>query len=301
MKTKLTMTVVLVASLILLLGITAGASAQSSSAKKAIVVASFGTTYNDALKANIESVEEAIAANFPDYELRRAFTSKIVMKRLGERGIKVDNLEESLLKLKKEGYREVVIQTTLLTAGEEYDKKIMAVVRKFQQDGSFDKLVVGRPLMYNKASGNQADDYTALAEALKAQMPIMQMKDKVVIFMGHGSPNQPNPAYGILEQQLQKAGLHALVGVVEETDHPNFEDVLKSLSQKPYKRIILMPLMLVSGDHANNDMAGDEDDSWKSRLIKKGYQVETYLQGLGANTAVQNLYVEHTRDAILSK
>lgn len=274
------------------------AEAAQVNTQKAIVVTSFGTTYDDARQANIESVENAIKASFPDYDVRRAFTSKIVVKRLAERGIKVDGLEEALAKLKKEGYREVVIQTTLLTTGEEFEKKIMSLVNKHMQDKSFDKLVVGRPVLTYNGDNGRPDDFQILTEALKGQMPLLQMPGKVSLFMGHGSPHQHNPAYGLLQERLKAAGIHAVVGVVEETDHPNFEDALQLLEANHYKKVTLMPLMLVAGDHANNDMAGNEDDSWKSRLIKKGYQVETYLHGLGENPAVQEIYVQHVRDAI---
>ncbi|MCX7781668.1 MAG: sirohydrochlorin cobaltochelatase [Negativicutes bacterium] len=288
----------------LLFSLTALAAAQAvhgTAAKKAIVVTSFGTTFDEARAANIDSVENAIKAGFPDYDVRRAFTSKIVMKRLAERGIIIDSLEEALAKLKKEGYREVVVQTTLLTPGEEYDNKVMAVVNKHLQAKSFDKLVVGRPLLTYQGENGTTDDFLVMANALKQQMPVLQLPDRAVVFMGHGSPNRHNPAYGLLQAKLTEIGLNAVVGVVEETDHPNFADALKMLEEKGYKKVVLMPLMLVAGDHANNDMAGDEDDSWKNLLKKEGYQVQTYLHGLGENTAVQEIYVQHVRDAILGR
>lgn len=291
----------LLITLMLLLSATVFAAAHEGhgTAKKAIVVTSFGTTFDDARAANIESVEKTIKANFPDYDVRRAFTSKIVMKRLADRGIVVNDLEQTLTNLKKEGYREVVVQATYLTPGEEFDNKVMALVNKHLQAKSFDKLGVGRPLLTHQGGNGKTDDFMVMANALKQQMPILQMPDKAVVFMGHGSPNRHNPAYGLLQERLTEAGVNAVVGVVEEVDHPNFEDALKLLEEKGYKKVVLMPLMLVAGDHANNDMAGDEDNSWKNLLKKAGFQVDTYLHGLGENTAVQEIYVQHVRDAIL--
>lgn len=292
--------IILLTTATLLFALTITAAAQSSVVeKKAIVVTSFGTTYDDARAANIESVEKAIQASFPDYEVRRAFTSKIVLKRLAERGIIINDLEKTLADLKKEGYREVVVQTTHLTPGEEFDNKVMAVVNKHLQAKSFPKLVVGRPLLTYPGENGKTDDFQVMAEALKMQMPILQMPGRAIVFMGHGSPHKHNPAYGLLQQRLTEAGLNAVVGVVEETDHPNFEDALKMIEERGYTKVTLMPLLLVAGDHANNDMAGAEDSSWKNKLGKKGYQVQAYLHGLGENTDVQDIYVQHVRDAIL--
>lgn len=276
----------------------AQAQAVDSGSKKAIVVVSFGTTFVDARKACIESVENRIQAAFPEYDVYRAFTSKIVMKRIAEKEkIHINDLETTLKELKAKGYQEVVVQTTHLTPGEEYDKKVMAVVNKF--DKSFAKLSVGRPLLFHEGQNGMPNDFALMAEALKAQTPVLQMPGQYVVFMGHGSPHQHNPAYGTLQKYLDAAGVQAVVGVVEETDHPNFEDTKAELAKRGAKRLVMMPLMLVAGDHANNDMAGDEHDSWKSQLMEEGYQVKTYIHGLGENTAVQDLYVQHVRDAIM--
>jgi sirohydrochlorin cobaltochelatase len=273
------------------------AASAAGDTKKAIVVVSFGTTFPDSRKANIESVENKIQKNFPDYEVRRAFTSKIVVKRIGENEkIQIDSLEQALDKLQKEGFKEVVIQTTHLTPGEEYDKKVIAVVSKYSK--AFDRLVVGRPVLFFNGENGKPDDFAIAADALRHQLPVLQMPDRVVVFMGHGSPHQHNPAYAALQDRFKAAGLNVLVGVVEETDHPNLEDVQKALEESNYKEITLMPLMLVAGDHANNDMAGDEDDSWKSTFIKDGFKVKTYIHGLGENPLFQDIYVQHVRDAI---
>ncbi|HMM22742.1 MAG TPA: sirohydrochlorin cobaltochelatase [Selenomonadales bacterium] len=293
---------VLVAGMVMVTGLSNPSKAEASSkigaeTKKAIVVVSFGTTFPESRKACIESVENKIQQSFPDYEVRRAFTSTIVVKRIQENeNIHIDSLEQALDKLKQEGFSEVIVQTTHLTPGEEYDKKVVAVVAKYGQ--AFDKIVIGRPVLYFHGENGQPDDFAAVVKALRSQMPLLQKPDRAVVFMGHGSPHQPNPAYGALQERFDAAGLNVVVGVVEESDHPNFEDVKKALEDRKIKKVVLMPLMLVAGDHANNDMAGDESDSWKNQLIDEGLQVETYIHGLGENPAFQDIYVQHVRDAI---
>jgi len=294
---KFSVSIFLLCALVLGFSAVGGASVEAAAGKKAIVVVSFGTTFDDARTACIESVETKIKAEFPDYEVRRAFTSKIVMSRLAERNIQVDSLEQALTKLQKEGYKEVVVQTTHLTTGEEYDKKVIAVVHNYAK--AFDKITIGRPVLTFNGENGTPNDFAIAAKALKTQMPLLQFPDRTVVFMGHGSPHQHNPAYASLQQALDAAGIRAVVGVVEETDTPNLEDVQAALKAKGIKKVVLMPLMLVAGDHANNDMAGDEPDSWKNILIADGYQVGTYIHGLGENPAFQDIYVQHVRDAIL--
>ena len=272
------------------------ASIEKEQSKKAIIVVSFGTTFAEARKSCIESVENRIGETFPDYDVFRAFTSKIVIKRLAERDqIYVSDLETVLTKLQAEGYDEVIIQTTHLTPGEEYDKKVLATVEKFSS--SFAKIAIGRPVLYYNGTNDKPNDFAIALEALKKQIP-GQLEDKTVVFMGHGSPHQHNPAYQSMQEHFDAIGLQAAVGVVEESDYPNLEDVLRILEERNVKKVILMPMMVVAGDHANNDMAGEDKDSWKNQFIAKGYEVETYLHGLGENKAFQDIYVEHVRDAI---
>lgn len=272
-------------------------SVEKENRQKAIIVVSFGTTYAETRKNCIEAVENRIKQAFPEYDVYRAFTSKFVMKCLAQRdNIYVDDLATVLAKLQADGYTEVVIQTTHLTPGEEYEKKVLASVEPFK--AAFPKIAVGRPLLYFKGDDGQPDDFTIAVEALKWQMTSELSATQAVVFMGHGSPNQHNPAYEMMQQHLDEANINAIVGVVEETDHPSFLDVQKALAARSVKQIIMMPLLLVAGDHAINDMAGSEKDSWKSQLLEQGYEVQTYLHGLGENTAIQDIYVQHVRDAI---
>lgn len=279
----------------------AGTSAvANASPRKAIVVVSFGTTFDEVRKSCIQSVEDRVRDAFPAYDVRRAFTSKIVMKRLADRGVIVNDLERTLENLKDEGFKDIIIQSTHLTPGEEYDKKIIAVVNQYKS--SFQSIVVGRPLLMFDGSNQTPNDFAIAAKALEKQLPKLKVGEEIV-FMGHGSPNQHNPAYQKLQDEFNLAKLPITIGVVEETDHPNLQDAVSRLAaKKSVKSITLMPLMLVAGDHANNDMAGDEADSWKNTLRAKGYQINVpYLHGLGENVAVQDIYVQHIKDAIAGK
>lgn len=273
------------------------ARAETVKPDKAIVVTSFGTTFPEVRKACIGGVEEKIAKSFPDYQVHRAFTARIVIKRVAEKeNIKIPTLEQKLDELKQAGVKEVVIQPTHLTPGEEYENKIMRVAAKYMND--FAKISVGRPVLVFDGHNGRPDDFAVAVQAIKNQMPKLGAKD-CVVFLGHGSPHQPNPAYQAIQDAFDEAKINAVVGVVEEDDKPNLEDVKTLLKKRGYKNITLMPLMLVAGDHAHNDMAGDEEDSWKSELQKEGFKIKgSYLKGLGQNSAFQDIYVQHVKDAI---
>ena len=258
--------------------------------KKALVAVSFGTTFEESRRLDIEAVEGALQKAFPDRDFKRAFTAKIVIKRMFENeGVKVDDLETVLANLQKQGYNDILIQSTHLTPGEEFNNKIMAVVDNYKN--KFAKISVGRPLL------TEAQDYDVAAIALQTQLPVLE-KDEVVVFMGHGSPNIHNPSYNLLQESFDKMGIPAVIGVVEETDHPNYEDMLAKLKSTKAKKVMLIPLMLVSGDHANNDMIGEEEDSWANMLRAEGYSIRSDMRGTGRNAAIQNIYVMHALEAL---
>lgn len=269
--------------------------------KKAILVVSFGTTYQEGLQLNIESVENKIREAFPGYEVRRAFTSRIVIKRLAARdGIQIDTETEAIQKLEQEGYKEVYIQPLHVVGGEEYDK-IKRIVVKYahQKEKAFDKIVIGRPLLYYTGQEDKPDDYLEAIQALKNQVPGLE-KQEAVVFMGHGGVHPANTAYAALHMKMEEAGLeNVFVYTVE--GFPALESVIARLNRQKIKKVTLMPFMLVAGDHVNNDMAGDEEDSAKSQLLKAGFEVAVYLHGLGENPAIQQLYIQHLKDAMEQK
>ncbi|WP_033297261.1 sirohydrochlorin cobaltochelatase [Succinispira mobilis] len=277
----------------LMLSFTMSASAQAAPTKKALVVASFGTTFPDTLKNDIEGIENALKKAFPDRDFYRVFTSNIVKKRIAERdGIVIDDLKTALDKLAAQGYTDVLVQTTLLTPAEEYNNKILPAIKEYQTNKTFQKLVIGKPLL------TEDKDFNLVAKALTTQMPKNLNSDQSVVFMGHGSPHMHNVAYDKLQAAFDKLNIPAVIGVVEEDDHPNFEDMQATIAKRKIKEVILMPLMVVAGDHANNDMAGDEDDSWKNLLSADGYKVSVVLGGLGRNSEIQKIYVAHAKQAL---
>ena len=289
------MTAVLFAMMGMATSFSVSQAAEAPTVKKAILVVSFGTTYADTRKVTTDAVEAKIKAAFPEYDVRHAFTSRIIIKKLAERdGLVVDTEKQALEKLKAEGYKEIVIQPLHVEAGDEYSK-LMRVVDKYEK--SFDKVSVGRPILYYTGQeGEKPDDYAIAIKALQDQLPKLG-KNEAVGLMGHGGVNPSNTAYAALQLKLQDAGLkNVFVFTVE--GYPTYENMVTALKANKIKKITLMPFMLVAGDHAQNDMAGDEKDSFKSQLTAAGFQVEAYIHGLGENKGIQDIYVQHVKDAI---
>ena len=270
---------------------TMGASAAAKAPKndKAVVVVSFGSTFDDTRTKDIGGIEEAVAKAFPNRDFKRAFTSYIIMERLEKnKGIKVNDLPATLKELKKAGYKDILVQPTHLLHGEEYEHKVLTTVDKFK--GDFDRIVVSDPLMVGK------NDFAIAASAVATQFPTLG-KGEGVVLMGHGSPRDNNQSFGntykMLQETFDKMGLPVVVGTVEEVDTPNVDEVLEQIKARGYKTVHMFPLMIVAGDHANNDMYGDEEDSWKSMIEKMGVKTVGHLQGIGRNAAVQAIYVQH--------
>jgi len=264
--------------------------------KKAILVVSFGTTYLDTLKLSIESTENKIKATFPNYEVRRAFTSRIVIKKLAKRdGIQIDTEKQALERLQAEGYKEVFIQPLYVAAAEEYEK-LRKVSVHCAHAKVFDKIILGRPLLYYTGQKGNPDDYLIAIKAIDTQLPKLKHQEAIVL-MGHGGVHPANTAYAALQMKLEEAKLNnTFVYTVE--GFPSLDGVIEKLKDKKVKNVTLMPFMLVAGDHANKDMAGDGEDSAKSQLHKAGFKVDLYFHGLGENLAIQDIYVQHLKDAI---
>jgi sirohydrochlorin cobaltochelatase len=265
--------------------------------KKAILVVSFGTTHEDTRKVTIERIEERVRETFKDYEVRRAFTAHMIIKILKERdGILEDTPEEALDKLMKDGYTEVIVQPLHLIPGEEYDY-VKAVVQSYKNKKAFKKLSLGRPALYYKGEeAGRPDDYGVLVEAIKATVP----KDKAVVYMGHGTIHPANACYPCLQSVMEDHGFEQVyIGTVE--GYPTLLDVIRRLKKDEVKEVTLMPLMLVAGDHAKNDMASDEEDSWKTILEEQDIKVNIHLHGLGEISKFQEIYLNHIRDVIENK
>ena len=272
------------------------AATAAPTGKKAILVVSFGTTYPETLKASIESVENTIKAAFPDYEVRRAFTSRIVMKKLAVRdGILIDNERQALDRLQAEGYKEVYVQPLHVVAGEEFDK-VKSIVVHYAYLKKFEHIAIGRPLLYYMGQEGKPDDYLAAIDAIESQL-VKVDTDEALVFMGHGGVHPANAAYAALQLKLEEAGKKNIFVYTVE-GFPALESVVERLKASKVKKVHLVPFMLVAGDHANNDMAGDEEDSAKMILTAVGFAVETYLRGLGEHPAIQKIYVQHLKDAM---
>ncbi|MCB2289543.1 sirohydrochlorin cobaltochelatase [Clostridium sp. CS001] len=265
--------------------------------KKAILVVSFGTTHEDTRKVTIDAIEEKIKNTFEDYEIRKAFTSHIILKVLKNRdNLHVDTPEEALQKLKNEGYEEVIVQPLHVIPGVEFDY-INNVVDSYKDSNTFKKIVVGRPLICFKGEEDHVpDDYTIMVDALSTQLTQMS-KEGTVILMGHGTNHIANAVYCCFESVLRDRGFKN-VHVATVEGYPTLDRVIPNIMEDIEEDIILMPLMLVAGDHAKNDMAGDDEDSWKSILEDKGFRVKTHLHGLGEISDIQDIYIQHIKDVI---
>ena len=262
--------------------------------QKAILVVSFGTTYLETLQKNIETMENRIRETFPGYEVRRAFTSRMVARRLKEKhGLSVDNEKEALARLQADGYREVFIQPLHVVPGEEFDKVRLLAVHSTE---GFEQIKVGRPLLFYAGQEEQPDDYGILIDALRPQLTTASDTEGVVL-MGHGGVHPANMAYAALQLKLEEAGL-SRVFVYTVEGFPSLDSIINKLKKQGIAKVMLMPFMLVAGDHALNDMAGDEPDSAKSLLAEAGIRAEVLLKGLGENPAVQEIYIQHLHDII---
>ena len=260
------------------------APAAPAAADKVLLVTSFGTSYNDNRDLSIGSIEQKLQAAYPDYEVRRAFTSQIIIDKLKKRdGIAIDNVTEAMDRLVSDGVREVVVQPTHVMSGFEYDD-VVAEVTPYAD--KFDSFKVGSPLLVSDA------DYDEVVSIITGETKDYDAEGTAVVFMGHGTEHEANATYAKLQQHLTAAGYgNYFIGTVEAT--PSLDDVLALVQDSGAKKVVLLPLMIVAGDHANNDMAGDEEGSWKTTFEQAGFEVECVLRGLGQYEEIQNMFVEH--------
>lgn len=263
--------------------------ASAQEAKPVILVISFGTSYNESRNLTIGAVEETIQAAYPEYEVRRAFTAQTIIDILAEReGLEIDNVTQAMERLVADGVKKVVVQPTHIMNGYEYDDVVREVSAYADK---FDTLVIGEPLL------TREEDYEAVIEALLADNENAGSEDVALAYMGHGTEHYANATYSQLESMMHAQGYeNVFIGTVE--GYPRVEQVLAQLTAYGAKKVVLAPLMIVAGDHANNDMAGDEEDSWKTVLTEAGFEVECVLEGLGQNEGIRAIYVEHVRRAL---
>ena len=264
---------------------------EAKAPKPVILVVSFGTSYNDSRHITIGAIEDAIRETYPDYDVRRAFTAQIIIDKLAERdGIVIDNFEQAMDKLVEEGVQKVIVQPTHLMAGYEYTDVLNSLQSNYAD--KFEAIVLGDPLLTSD------EDYGEVVEAICDATAAYDDGQTAICFMGHGTEADSNEDYAHLQQVLTDAGHTSyFVGTVEAT--PTFDDVVEAAQAAGFTRAVLRPLMVVAGDHANNDMADTEDpDSFASKFIAAGFEVECVVEGLGQLVAIDDIYVRHVADAI---
>ena len=254
-----------------------------------LLVVSFGTSYNDNRRLTIGAIEAAMEKAFPEYSVRRGFTSQIIIDHVKDRdGEIIDNVGEALDRAVANGVKNLVIQPTHLMNGLEYSDLVNEVA---QYSDAFEAVSIGEPLLTSD------EDFQTVADAIVEATASYDDGKTAICFMGLGTEADSNAVYAKMQQLLTDGGHeNYFVGTVEAT--PSLEDVLALVQAGSYERVVLQPLMIVAGDHANNDMAGDEEGSWKTTFEAAGYQVECLVNGLGELEAVQNLLVAHAQAAI---
>lgn len=276
-----------------------------------LLVVSFGTSYNDSRAEDIRGIEDALQEAYPDWAVRRAFTAQIIINHVQARdGEVIDNMQQALDRAVENGVKNLVVQPTHLMHGAEYDE--MTETLEEYQD-KFESVAIAEPML-----GDVGDDATvinadkeavakavtdaAVADAGFDSMEAAAEDGTAFVFLGHGTSHTAKVSYSQMQTQMEELGFaNAFIGTVEgEPEDTACEAVVEKVKEAGYKNVILRPLMVVAGDHANNDMAGSEEDSWKSMMEASGAfeSVDTQIAGLGRIDAVKDLYVEHTKAAI---
>jgi sirohydrochlorin cobaltochelatase len=263
-------------------------SASGNASKQALLVVSFGTSYNESRAKTIEAIEKALTATYPDYDVRRAFTSQTIINKLADRdGLQIDNVEQAMEKLVSEGFKKVVVQPTHVMSGFEYDSVIEAIE---PYKAKFDSLVCGLPLLTSDA------DYDQVVSILADEAKAYAGDGVAIVYMGHGTEHASNTTYEKLAGKLLAKAPNHFIGTVEA--EPALDDVINEVEASGATKVVLYPLMIVAGDHANNDMAGDEEDSWKTAFKSEGYEVECILKGLGEYKGIQDMFIAHAAEAM---
>lgn len=256
--------------------------------KDAVLAVSFGTSYRETREKAIGAIEQEIRDAFPGFEFRRAYTSPTICRILRERdGIEIDNVQEALERLAKDGYERVVVQTTHVICGFEYDR-MKETVDSYRD--RFAELACGRPLL------DMDQDYRDVALVLGEELAEFRKPGTDIVLMGHGTEHAANASYFKLQQALTGAGLEDfLVGTVEAS--PTLDNMVKRVRERGAGHVVLTPFMVAAGDHAYKDMAGDNEESWKNKFLRDGYQVECVMRGLGEYASIRKIYAEHARRA----
>ena len=276
-----------------------------------LLVVSFGTSFNDSRAEDVKGIEDALAEAYPDWSVRRAFTAQIIINHVEARDDEViDNMQQALDRAVENGVKNLVVQPTHLMHGAEYDEMTEAIN---DYKDKFESVAIAEPMLGevgddatvindDKKAVAQAITDTACKEAGFDSMDAAAEAGTAFVFMGHGTSHTANVTYDQMQTQMENLGLkNAFIGTVEgKPEDTACDKVIEKVKEAGYKNVVLRPLMVVAGDHANNDMAGDDEDSWKSQFVASGNfdKVDCQIEGLGRIEAVEKLYVEHTKAAI---
>ena len=276
-----------------------------------LLVVSFGTSFNDSRTADIGGIEKALQTAYPDWSVRRAFTAQIIINHVPARDDeKIDNMDQALQRAVDNGVKNLVVQPTHLMHGAEYDELTEAVE---SYKDKFESVTIAEPLLGEVGDSDDAvnDDKKAVAEAITAEavktagydsLEVAEADGTAFVFMGHGTSHTAKISYSQMQSQMNDLGYdNVFIGTVEgKPEDTACEAVIEKIKEAGYKKVVLRPLMVVAGDHANNDMAGDDEDSWKSQFEASGAfdKIDTQIAGLGEIAAIQDLYVAHTKAAM---
>ena len=276
-----------------------------------LLVVSFGTSFNDSRAEDISGIEKALEAAYPDWSVRRAFTAQIIINHVQARDDeKIDNVDQALERAVDNGVKNLVVQPTHLMHGAEYDELVEALDN---YKDKFETVTVAEPLLGEVGSDATVinEDKAKVAEAITAEavktagydsLDAAKEDGTAFVFMGHGTSHSAKVSYSQMAAQMKDLSYdNVFIGTVEgEPEETACENVIEAVKEAGYTKVVLRPLMVVAGDHANNDMAGDDEDSWKSQFTASGYfdSVDTQISGLGRIEAIQQIYIDHTKDAI---
>lgn len=258
-------------------------------AKKAILLVTFGTSVPQAAKV-FDNIDKMAKVRFPGVEIRWAYTSVIIRKKLARQGQVMDSPALALVKLADEGYTHVAVQSLHMIPGQEFHDLRMTTASLTHGPEGLKKMTLGLPLL------TSAGDMDRVAKAVLADLPPERTKDEAVVLMGHGTHHPANAAYPAMAFFFSLADPKVFMGTVE--GFPDLETVESQLKASGTKKVWLLPFMSVAGDHAMNDLAGDEDDSWKSILTAKGYTCRPVLKGLAANPVIVDVWLDHLAKAL---
>lgn len=250
--------------------------------RKGILVVSFGTSYEETRKKTIDRIEEDVRKSYQEYRVYRAWTSGMIRRKLQERdGILIPGVKAALEQMKRDGIREVIIQPTHMINGIENQ---LMTEDAFSFESEFEKIEIGAPLLTSQEDSDRI---------VKAMADIYSPDgEEALVLMGHGSEHYSNSIYAALDYQFKDEGhSNIFIGTVEA--YPAIESLVRQVKKRGVKRVILAPFMVVAGDHATNDLAGEEENSWKSRFEADGYEVRCVLRGLGEYEKIREIYIDH--------